>query len=64
MLVLTRRIGQSIVISGSIHVHVLSVQQGRVKIGISAPAEVRVVRQELLERKGTEKGGLTNPEAG
>jgi hypothetical protein len=46
------------------HVHVLSVERGRVKIGISAPAEVTVVRQELLEGKGTEQGGLTNPEAG
>ncbi len=34
----------------------LSVERGRVQIGISAPAEVTVVRQELLERKGTEQG--------
>jgi carbon storage regulator len=50
MLVLTRKIDQGIVISGNILVRVLGVERDRVKIGISAPLNVTVLRQELLER--------------
>jgi carbon storage regulator len=51
MLVLTRKIDQGIVISGNIYVRVLGVERDRVKIGISAPTEISVLRQELLTRK-------------
>lgn len=51
MLVLTRKIDQGIVISGNIYVRVLGVERDRVKIGISAPLEVTVLRQELLDRE-------------
>jgi len=50
MLVLTRKIDQGIVISGNIVIRVLGVERDRVKIGISAPLNVTVLRQELLER--------------
>jgi len=56
MLVLTRKIDQGIVISGNIYVRVLGVERDRVKIGISAPLEITVLRQELLEREGGKKG--------
>jgi carbon storage regulator len=48
MLVLTRRIGEEIVIAGNIRVTVVAVEGQRVRIGITAPATVPVVRQELL----------------
>ena len=59
MLILTRKVDQGIVISGNILVRVLGVERDRVKIGISAPGEITVLRQELwhegdagsLERK-------------
>jgi carbon storage regulator len=51
MLVLTRKIDQGIVISGNIIVRVLGVERDRVKIGISAPLEVTILRQELLDRE-------------
>jgi carbon storage regulator len=51
MLILTRRIDQGIVISGNIIVKVLGVERDRVKIGIQAPADIPVLRQELLERE-------------
>lgn len=59
MLVLTRKIDQGIVISGNIYVRVLGVERDRVKIGISAPLDVIVLRQELLdrERNGPENKG-------
>ncbi len=48
MLVLRRKVGESIVLDGVINVSVLAVEGERVKIGISAPADVTIVREELL----------------
>jgi carbon storage regulator len=50
MLVLTRRISESIIIDGEIKVTVLQIDGSRIRLGISAPASVSVVRGELLER--------------
>ena len=50
MLVLTRKIDQGIVIAGNIYIRVLGVEGDRVKIGIAAPREIPVLREELLER--------------
>jgi len=47
MLVLSRTCGEEIVIGDNVVVSVLSVRNGRVRIGISAPPEVPIVRQEL-----------------
>lgn len=58
MLVLTRKVDQGFVIAGNIHVRVLGVDRGRVKIGISAPKGVRILRDELaraLEEKEVER---------
>lgn len=49
MLVLSRKLGEEIVIDGQIKVTVLKVQGGRVRIGIDAPESVRVLRKELRE---------------
>lgn len=48
MLVLSRKLNQSIVINGNILVTVLSVKAGNVKLGITAPDDVRIVRSELI----------------
>ena len=48
MLVLSRRIGEEIVIAGDIRVTVLAVNGQRVRLGITAPLAVPVIRQELL----------------
>jgi carbon storage regulator len=50
MLVLTRRPGEQIVIGNGIRVTVVSVGPGRVKLGIEAPAHVRVDRQEVFDK--------------
>src|SRR5437868_14029836 len=50
MLVLTRRPGEQIVIGEGIRVTVVSVGPGRVKIGIEAPPDVRIDRQEIHEK--------------
>jgi carbon storage regulator len=48
MLILTRKIDQSIIIQGNITIMVLGVERDRVKLGIQAPAEVAVLREELV----------------
>jgi carbon storage regulator len=60
MLVLTRKIDQGIVISGNIYVRVLGVERDRVKIGISAPMDITILRQELLDRD-EENGHIEGP---
>jgi carbon storage regulator len=51
MLVLSRKVGESILISESIRITVVqSAKNGRIRLGIDAPPEVRVLREELLER--------------
>ncbi|CAO3311966.1 MULTISPECIES: carbon storage regulator CsrA [unclassified Pseudomonas] len=50
MLILTRRIGESIRINDDITVTVLGVQGMQVRLGVEAPEEVAVHRQEIYER--------------
>jgi carbon storage regulator len=54
MLVLTRKTGQEIIIDGNIRITVTSCGDGRVKLGIEAPRDVRVDRGEIAERIATE----------
>ena len=49
MLVLRRKVGETIILDGVISVSVLAVEGERVKIGITAPLEVTIVREELLK---------------
>jgi len=49
MLVLTRRVDESIAIGDSITVTVLAVEGDRVKLGITAPRDVLILRQEVVE---------------
>ena len=50
MLVLTRRVGEKIIIGGDVSVVVLSVLGEQVKIGVDAPKDVSVNRAEIQER--------------
>jgi len=52
MLVLSRKVGESIHIDGDIRVTVSQVRGGRVRLSITAPAAVRVVREEILQKFG------------
>jgi carbon storage regulator len=56
MLVLTRRIGEGIVIGEQIRVVVSAVQGDKVRLGICAPATVRVDREEVHERRSLSCG--------
>ena len=55
MLVLTRKPGQSIMIGDGIEVQVLSVAGEKVRLGITAPREVGIFRNEVYERIDAER---------
>ncbi len=50
MLILVRKVQQGIWIGDDILIKILDVERDRVKLGIEAPSNVRVVRQELVGR--------------
>lgn len=60
MLVLSRRLMESIIIDGTIRVQVVYIGDGRVKLGIEAPAGMAVDREEIHQRKLQERRN-TNP---
>ncbi len=51
MLILTRRVGETVIIGGGITVTVLDIKGGQVRLGVMAPKEVPVHRGELVERE-------------
>lgn len=51
MLVLSRKIEEAIVIGDNIRITVISIQGDRVRLGIAAPRDVAVDRQEIHDRK-------------
>jgi len=66
MLILTRRVGETLMIGDSVTVTVLGVKGNQVRIGINAPKDVAVHREEIYQRiqRGDEDGGDEKPESG
>jgi len=54
MLLLTRKTGETITVGDDIQIQVLSVKGGQVRIGIDAPRDVLVNREEVFERLSVE----------
>ena len=58
MLILTRRVGETLMIGDEVTVTVLGVKGNQVRIGVNAPKEVAVHREEIYERiKREQEGG-------
>ena len=55
MLILTRRVGETLMINDDIKVTVLAINGNQVKIGIDAPSHVAVHREEIYQRINAEK---------
>lgn len=58
MLILTRRVGETLMIGDEVTVTVLGVKGNQVRIGINAPKDVAVHREEIYLRIKREQGGL------
>jgi carbon storage regulator len=63
MLILTRRVGESVVIGDDVSVTILGVKGNQVRIGVTAPMDVSVHRQEIYERIKKEQSGEPVPES-
>jgi carbon storage regulator len=56
MLILTRRVGEAILVDGGIRIVVLGLEGGGVRLGIDAPTSVGIVREEIAQRGPGEDG--------
>ncbi len=63
MLILTRRVGETLMIGDSVTVTVLGVKGNQVRVGITAPKDVAVHREEIFQRIGREGSPAPGDEA-
>lgn len=62
MLILTRRVGETIIVDDDIQVTVLAVKGNQVRLGIKAPDEIAVHREEIYKRLLEEAEGTATDE--
>ncbi len=55
MLILTRRVGESLIIGDNIVINILGVKGNQIRIGVNAPKEISVHREEIYNRIQAEK---------
>lgn len=60
MLILTRRVGETLMVGDDVSITVLGVKGNQVRIGIDAPKDVAVHREEIYERIKREQSGAND----
>ena len=58
MLVLSRKLGEKILIGEDIIIQVVRIQGGKVRIGVDAPEEISVVREEIKDRQCPQRAAM------
>ena len=61
MLILTRRVGETLMVGDEVTVTVLGVKGNQVRIGVNAPRDVAVHREEIYQRIQDEKNDADGP---
>jgi carbon storage regulator len=61
MLVLSRKLGEKIFIGENICITVVDIDRGKIRLGIEAPRDVPIYRQELLPLAGQPRPDTNNP---
>jgi len=61
MLVLSRKLGEKIVIGDNISITVVDIDRGKIRLGIEAPRDVPIARQELLAGDAAARTTLSAP---
>ena len=62
MLILTRRVGETVMIGEEVSVTILGVKGNQVRVGINAPKNIAVHREEIFERIKSEDPDAVEPE--
>ena len=62
MLILTRRIGETLMVGDDVTITVLGVKGNQVRIGVNAPKDVAVHREEIYQRIQKERDGDEDPD--
>ena len=62
MLILTRRVGETLMVGDDVAVTVLGIKGNQIRIGINAPKDVAVHREEIYERIKREKANAEFPQ--
>ena len=62
MLILTRRVGETLIIGDDVSVTVLGVRGNQVRLGVDAPKDVAVHREEIYQKIQSEKGATSSDE--
>ena len=61
MLILTRKLGENIVIGQNISVKIVNIEHNKVQLGIQAPSTIMIYRQELVEKVSAQnKSSIVN----
>lgn len=63
MLILTRKKDESIIINGNIEIQIMSIEEGKVKIGIEAPKDIEIFRSEVFEKIQATNQESSKPQA-